>query len=239
MAGIFLFFAIRVLTDFSFTIKKQVFIILIFSSYFRSMQKVLLLLLFFDVFKVSAQKIEGTVKDTEGNVLPFASILVKGTPMGTTTNDQGRFSISLPPGDYTIDCRYVGYASEEKKITLKASDETISFELHLQTLRLKEVIVKPGGEDPAYEIIRKAIKKRPYYESEVKSFEAKAVFNEIPRNNRHKNIENFHFMLTSLNSLLICLHIHGKEVLINTFYCKIILLLFSKIEDIIGGSFSN
>src|SRR6185312_14568084 len=109
----------------------------------------------------SAQKIEGTVKDTEGNGLPFASILVKGTPMGTTTNDQGRFSISLSPGDYTIDCRYVGYASEEKKITLKASDETINFVLSLQQLRLKEVIVKPGGEDPAYEIIRKAIKKRP------------------------------------------------------------------------------
>jgi len=143
------------------------------------MQKMLLLFLFFGVFTVSAQKIEGTVKDTEGNVLPFASILVKGTPMGTTTNDQGRFSISLSPGDYTIDCRYVGYASEEKKITLKASDETINFVLPLQQLRLKEVIVKPGGEDPAYEIIRKAIKKRPYYESQVKAFEAKVYLKAL------------------------------------------------------------
>src|SRR6185437_11912198 len=67
----------------------------------------------------------------------------------------------------------VGYSSEEKKITLNASDQTINFVLPLQRLRLKEVIVKPGGEDPAYEIIRKAIKKRPYYDSQVKAFEAK------------------------------------------------------------------
>ena len=137
------------------------------------MQKIVLLFLFFGVFKVSAQKIEGIVKDTEGNVLSFASILVEGTPMGTTTNDNGRFSISLPPGNYTIECRYIGYASQEKKVTLGASTQTINFILPLQELKLKEVIVTQDAEDPAYEIIRKAIKKRPFYENQVKAFEAK------------------------------------------------------------------
>ncbi|HEY5369122.1 MAG TPA: DUF5686 and carboxypeptidase regulatory-like domain-containing protein [Hanamia sp.] len=137
------------------------------------MQKILLIFLFFGVFRVSAQKIEGTVKDTEGNVLSFASIIVAGTPMGTTTNDNGRFSISLPPGNYTIECRYVGYASQEKKITLGSSNQIINFILPVQELKLKEVVVRPGAEDPAYEIIRQAIKKRPFYNSQVKAFEAK------------------------------------------------------------------
>lgn len=136
------------------------------------MQKLFLFLLFFQVFTVSAQKIEGTVRDTEGNILPFASILIKGTPLGVTANNNGKFSITLAPGNYTLDCRYVGYSSQEKKITIGLSaNKTVNFVLAVQQLTLKEVIVK-GGEGPAYEIIRKAIKKRPFYEKQVKAFEA-------------------------------------------------------------------
>lgn len=137
------------------------------------MHKLFLALFIFSVFKVSAQKIEGTVKDDHGNILPFASILVKGTPLGVTANNQGEFSIALSPGNYTLECRYVGYTSQEKQINLGAKNETIHFILSVQQLTLKEVIVKEGGEDPAYEIIRQAIKKRPFYDKQVKAFEAK------------------------------------------------------------------
>jgi hypothetical protein len=136
------------------------------------MHKFILLILFFPVFAASSQTIEGTVKDAEGNALPFASVLVKGTPMGVTANNEGKYSLHLSPGNYTLDCRYVGYASSEKNITVTSSQQTINFVLTLQRLTLKEVIIKEGGEDPAYEIIRNAIKKRPFYESQVKAFEA-------------------------------------------------------------------
>ena len=136
------------------------------------MQKLLLLLFIIPAFSVSAQKIEGAVKDEEGNILPFASILIKGTTMGVTANNQGKYSINLDPGKYTLDCRYVGYASQEKQITLGNETATVTFNLTLQKLILKEVIIKNEGEDPAYEIIRQAIKKRPYYEGQVKAFTA-------------------------------------------------------------------
>ena len=139
---------------------------------FSFMQKLLLIFLIISSFTVSAQKIEGTVKDTEGQILPFATILVKGTPLGVTANNRGEFSISIQPGKYTLDCRYVGYESREKQITLGASNETVNFVLPVQQLTLKEVIIKEGGEDPAYAIIRQAIKKRPYYQKQVKAFEA-------------------------------------------------------------------
>ncbi len=136
------------------------------------MQKLLLLLFLFPILTASSQTIEGTVKDTEGNVLPFASILVKGTPMGVTANNQGKYSLNLSPGNYTLDCRYVGYHSSQKNITVTATNQTVNFILPLQKLTLKEVIIKEGAEDPAYEIIRQAIKKRSFYESQVKAFEA-------------------------------------------------------------------
>jgi len=137
------------------------------------MQKLLLLFFSFSFVNASAQKIEGTVKDTEGNILPFASVLVKGTPLGVTANKEGKFSIHLSPGNYILQCRYVGYASQEKKVTLDSINQTLNFVLTLQQLTLKEVIIKKNAEDPAYEIIRNAIKKRSFYENQVSSFEAR------------------------------------------------------------------
>jgi hypothetical protein len=136
------------------------------------MQKLLLVFFIFNVFSLSAQKIGGTVKDADGNPLPFASILVKGTPMGVTANNHGEYSITLAPGKYTLVCYYVGYTSKEKTISLTTENQKMDFVLTVQKLTLKEVIIKGNGEDPAYEIIRQAIKKRPFYENQVKAFEA-------------------------------------------------------------------
>lgn len=147
------------------------------------MQKLLLLLFLFPVLSASSQKIEGTVKDGEGNILPFASILVKGTPMGVTANNQGKYTLNLSPGNYTLDCRYVGYTSSQKSITVATTNQTVNFVLSVQRLTLKEVIIKEGAEDPAYEIIRQAIKKRPYYESQVKAFEAEVYIKGMIRLN--------------------------------------------------------
>ena len=44
---------------------------------------------------------------------------------------------------------------------------------------MKEVIIKEGAEDPAYEIIRQAIKKRPFYEKQVKAYEAEVYIKGI------------------------------------------------------------
>ena len=132
----------------------------------------LFLIIFVQYLSLSAQKIEGTVTDTEGNILPFASILIKGTPKGVTTNNQGKYSIALDAGSYTLNCRYVGYATVEKKVVLGKEDETVNFQLSTQNLTLSEVVIKNTGEDPAYEIIRQAIKKRSFYDNQVKEFEA-------------------------------------------------------------------
>ncbi|MEO6820110.1 MAG: DUF5686 and carboxypeptidase regulatory-like domain-containing protein [Ginsengibacter sp.] len=135
------------------------------------MSRTLFLIFLLATLNASAQKITGTVKDSQGNILPFASVLVKGTAMGVTANNHGEFSISLSPGKYILDCRYVGYLSQEKEIDLKNETVTTQFTLTVQQLTLSEVVIKKGGEDPAYEIIRQAIKKRPDYENQLKTYE--------------------------------------------------------------------
>ena len=83
------------------------------------MKTYLLFLLIAITASLQAQKIEGTVTDTEGTILPFASILIKNTPRGVTTNNKGKYSVALEPGKYTLECRYVGYTTVEKNDHLK------------------------------------------------------------------------------------------------------------------------
>jgi hypothetical protein len=129
---------------------------------------VLLNLLFFPAI---AGRISGTVTDDKGNIMPYASILVKGTTIGTTANIEGKYFLTLIPGQYTIVCQYVGFTREEKKITVTEENLTLNFKLSQQKLSLAEVVVRPGAEDPAYDIIRNAIKKRPYYRDQLDKFQ--------------------------------------------------------------------
>lgn len=129
---------------------------------------------------VFAGKITGTVSDDKGNPLPYASISVKGTTRGTTANSTGKYSLSLPAGTYTLIAQYVGYGKIEKTVQLGAADMQIDFTLSVQELTLSEVVVK-RGEDPAYEIIRQAIRKREEYNNQVDSFSVQVYIKGLLR----------------------------------------------------------
>ena len=117
----------------------------------------------------NAQKIYGTVFTSQGDLLPYASITIKGTSKGASANDKAKFSINLAEGTYTIVCQHIGYASIEKQVTVKENTE-VSFVMQDQKLNLEAVIISNKREDPAYEVIRNAIKKRDYYRKQVDAF---------------------------------------------------------------------
>lgn len=140
-------------------------------SYLRFMQKTLFVLFFLLCFTFSyAARISGVVTNDKGEILPYASISIKGTAKGANANNEGKYFLNLSPGSYTLVCQYVGYKREEKNITVTSEDMQVDFLLHIQELVLKEVLVKQG-EDPAYEIIRQAIKKRAYYQGQLDNFQ--------------------------------------------------------------------
>ena len=133
------------------------------------MRIILFVSLLFMSWQASAQKIYGTVFNATGDLLPFSSITIKGSSAGASANNRANYSFNVTPGTYTLVCQHIGYAALEKTITV-TGDTEVTFILEEQKLLMKEVIVKTGAEDPAYEIIRQAIKKRPYYASQVTSF---------------------------------------------------------------------
>ncbi len=72
-------------------------------------------------FRVSASEkdllgISGRVTDEEGETLVGASILLKGTSIGTTTNVSGNYTFDVPNGEGTLVFSYIGYITQEVPI---------------------------------------------------------------------------------------------------------------------------
>ena len=143
-------------------------------------QTLLVAFIFFFSFFSYAGEISGIVTGDKGNPLPYASVSIKGTSKGTVANSSGKYSITLSPGQHTLVAQYVGYARQEKNIIVTSSDQSVDFNLSIQELVLGEVIVKKG-EDPAYEIIRNAIKKRNFYNNQVDSFSVNVYIKGLMR----------------------------------------------------------
>ena len=134
------------------------------------MRLIILVFFIFIFFAAHAQKIYGTVFTAQGDLLPYASLTIKGTTKGASANDKAKYALNVIPGTYTIVCQYLGYTTLEKKITIADADKELSFTLQDQKLSMATVIIKSNREDPAYEVIRQAIKKRNYFLNQVSDF---------------------------------------------------------------------
>ena len=129
------------------------------------------LLLF--TYWVNAQNfsISGNVTDSKGEPLPYTNIIITGTSEGTSANFLGEYLLDLPKGKYNLSFQFIGFESQVHEIDLTNGDVELDVSLKEEVLSLKEVVVNANGEDPAYEIIRNAQKKRKDYLNEFKDYE--------------------------------------------------------------------
>jgi TonB-dependent SusC/RagA subfamily outer membrane receptor len=101
------------------------------------------LLLLTTMFVNAQQKtITGTVKNAEDDApLVNATVLVKGTAIGTTTNEKGVYTIKANTGQVLL-VSAIGFSSKEEKITNR---ETINFLLANSSTELTGVVVTALG----------------------------------------------------------------------------------------------
>ncbi len=89
-----------------------------------------------------AQKeVTGTVRDATG-VMPGASIVVKGTTNGTTTDFEGNYSITVPNDQAVLIFSFLGYVSKEVTV---GNQSTIDVILEEDAQALDEVVVNALG----------------------------------------------------------------------------------------------
>lgn len=121
--------------------------------------KKLLFILALVSFQTSAQII-GKVTDSEGNSLPYVNIYLENSYKGTTTNDDGNYSLDVKEKQsYSIIFQYLGYKTKVETVTPDAFPFRLHVVLTEETTELNEVVID-SKEDPAYRIIRQAIAKR-------------------------------------------------------------------------------
>lgn len=103
------------------------------------------LLLLFSGFCSFAQTrtITGSVIDANGKGVPDASVLVKGSASGTSTNSEGRFSLVVPSGKITLEISAVGYTSQS--VSVAADDNNLSVSLTVSASQLETVVVTALG----------------------------------------------------------------------------------------------
>lgn len=93
---------------------------------------------------VSAQNmVSGTVADNSGKGISGASVTAGGG-QGTTSNDDGKYSLSLPNGSVTITVSSVGYVSVSKTVNVSGT-LTVDFVLEKSSGDLGEVILTTGA----------------------------------------------------------------------------------------------
>ncbi len=117
-----------------------------------------------------AAKILGRVSDEQGMGLPFVTLYAKNTSIGTTTNTEGIYSLELEAGSYEIIFQYVGYKRETRKVVIGNEDVLLNIRMKPEVISLAAVEVKANAKDPAYQIIRNAIKRRKQHLNEVTDF---------------------------------------------------------------------
>lgn len=131
------------------------------------------LLFFLCSFTSLAQGIKGTVYTPAGEPLPFATIYIKALETGSSTNEQGKYEVALPTGNYELVFQHLGYTSVLKNVQVQNGYITLDVTLPDQVIQLKEVEVNARAEDPAYTIIRKAIAKSKFHRLQVQRYQAK------------------------------------------------------------------
>lgn len=87
--------------------------------------------------------LKGTIISEEGEPMPGVNILEKGTSNGTTTDSEGKYTLSVSDGQATIVYSFIGYITQEVAVNNRT---TVDLVLMPDVQNLEEVVVVGYGE---------------------------------------------------------------------------------------------
>ena len=106
----------------------------------------LLLLISISAFSQHKTMISGKVLSTERTTVDFATVYLKGTNYGGTTNEEGIYHLQAPAGEYTLVVSAIGYKTVEKPVKLMRGERTkMNVVISPQATELDEVVVVSNG----------------------------------------------------------------------------------------------
>ncbi len=116
--------------------------------------------------------VEGVVYDAETKeTLPFATVIFQGTTEGTTTDMDGRYTVSNTNLEQTtISVSYLGYQTKTYDV-VPGKTQTLDIYLPSNARKLKEIVVKGSKkyvkDTPAITLFRRVVKNKPNHRLDV------------------------------------------------------------------------
>ena len=91
--------------------------------------------------------LSGYINDgSSGETLIGATAYLKESGVGATSNEYGYYSISVPPGNYTVEYAYLGFVSTIQTIDLN-TDKKVDIELNEESEIIEEIVITAEPED--------------------------------------------------------------------------------------------
>ena len=104
---------------------------------------ILLLLGFISTNSFSQTKITGKVLSEKDTPLSQATVVLKGTKVSVTTDENGQFTLNSTGAKTTLVVTYIGYDPET--IVLEPNQTTVTISLKLQQQQMTDVVVVGYG----------------------------------------------------------------------------------------------
>ena len=92
-------------------------------------------------YKLTANTVSGKITDNKGEPLPGANVIVQGTTIGTVTNMEGNYSITIPNNANQLNYSFIGYNPQ----ILSISGNIMNVALEESEMKLEEVVVVGYG----------------------------------------------------------------------------------------------
>jgi len=128
-------------------------------------------------------EVSGTIADAKTNKpLEFVTVKTADTSYGTTADNAGKYFLRLKPGGFKLIFSYIGYHTDTSYIYIE--NKNIERNIFLNPSELMTEQIDVFGEDPAYEIIRKAIRYKKEFKKNLNEYEYDAYSKFVIRSNR-------------------------------------------------------
>lgn len=120
-------------------------------------------------------QIVGKVTDIQGEPLSSVNIYLKDTYIGTTSNDEGKYTLVLPRNlknqEYKLRFQILGYKTLTKSVVISSFPHILNIVLEEKAINLQELVLDKK-DDPAYRIIRKTIAQQKENRGRVSEYTA-------------------------------------------------------------------
>lgn len=91
--------------------------------------------------------VSGVVVDESGTPLGYVSVAVSQPPVGTWTDNDGTFTLSLPSGRHKLSVGCLGYRTVEREVDVRGDVDSLRFILKAESLMMKGVVVTATQSD--------------------------------------------------------------------------------------------